>query len=369
MEVVVKLAKMGKKVAIIHDWLNGMRGGEKVLEELLAIFPDADIFTLFLERDKISEQIKDHRIFTSSLNRFGFIKKRYRQFLPLFPAAIEEFNLGGYEIIISSSHCVAKGIIPFPGSSHISYLHSPMRYAWDQYYSYFGGLRGFKKGFIKNRISKLRMWDVASSNRVDHFIANSNFVKERIWKYYRRESVVIHPPVDTEFFTSGGKNRNDFFLTVSALVPYKRVDLLIEAFNKTVKHLVVVGKGPEEKPLKKIAGNNIEFRKDLSGKDLKELFQKCRAFVYAGIEDFGITFAEAHSCGTPVISYKKGGVLDIVNDNNGILFDDQNTNGIIDSLEKFDDMKFDHNKIRESAGRFSRENFRKNFTGFLKDKL
>ncbi|MEN8153491.1 MAG: glycosyltransferase [Acidobacteriota bacterium] len=360
---------MGKKTAIIHDWLNGMRGGEKVLEELLVIFPEADIFTLFLEEDKISDLIKSHRIFTSSLNRFNFIKKRYRNFLPMFPSAIEEFDLGEYETIISSSHCVAKGIIPFPDSTHISYLHSPMRYAWDQYYSYFGKLKGLKKSFIKSRISKLRMWDVTSSNRVDHFIANSNFVKERIWKYYKRESVVIHPPVDTEFFTPGEDSRDEYFLTVSALVPYKRVNLLIEAFNITGKRLIIVGKGPEEKHLKKIAGNNIEFRKDLAAEELKVLFQKSRAFVYSGIEDFGITFAEAHCCGTPVISYGKGGVLDIVDDSNGILFEDQSAGGIVDALEKFENLKFDALKIRKSGERFSRENFRKDFNRFTKDEL
>ena len=177
---------MAKKVAIIHDWLNGMRGGEKVLEEILDFFPQADIFTLFLEEDKISEKIKSHKITASSLNKYAFIRKRYRHFLPLFPAAVEEFNLRDYQVIISISHCIAKGVIPFPGSVHFSYVNSPMRYIWDQYYSYFGSVKGLKKAFIKRQFTRLRMWDVTSSARVDHFIGNSNFIKERIRRYYHR---------------------------------------------------------------------------------------------------------------------------------------------------------------------------------------
>ncbi|MCK5003837.1 MAG: glycosyltransferase [Candidatus Aminicenantes bacterium] len=357
---------MGKRTAIIHDWLNGMRGGEKVLEELLDIFPDADIFTLFLEEDKISEKIRGHQINTSSLNRSGMIKKRYRYFLPLFPKFIEDFDLGGYDLIISSSHCVAKGVIPYPYSKHISYIHSPMRYAWDQYYSYFGELKGLRKTFIRSRISELRKWDVSSSERVDHFIANSNFVKERIRRYYRRDSEVIHPPVDTDYFTVGNKKEGEHFLTVSALVPYKRVDTLVKAFSRTGDKLIVVGKGPEEKRLKKLAGNNIEFRKDLANESLRELYRNSRAFVYAGIEDFGITFAEAHSCGIPVISYNKGGVTDIVNSDNGILYDSGESTGLLDAVEELKGKKFDREKIRESALRFSSDNFRKKITAFIK---
>ncbi len=357
---------MEKRTAIIHDWLNGMRGGEKVLEELLTIFPDADIFTLFLEEDKISEKIKGHKIRTSLLNNSGMIKKRYRYFLPLFPKFIEDFDLEGYDLVVSSSHCVAKGIIPYPFSKHISYIHSPMRYAWDQYYSYFGELKGLRKRFIRSRISELRKWDVSSSERVDHFIANSNFVKERIRRYYRRDSEVIHPPVDTEYFTPGDKKKGEHFLTVSALVPYKRVDTLVKAFSRTGDKLIVVGKGPEEKRLKKIAGNNIEFKKDLENENLRELYRSSRAFVYAGIEDFGITFAEAHSCGIPVISYNNGGVTDIVNSDNGILYDTGESEGLLNAVEELKGKNFDRDKIRESALRFSSANFRKKISAFIK---
>ncbi len=356
---------MGKRTAIIHDWLNGMRGGEKVLEELLDIFPDADIFTLFLEEDKISDKIKAHKIIASSLDRSGNIKKKYRYFLPLFPRVIEDFNLEGYDLVVSSSHCVAKGVIPHPYSTHISYIHSPMRYAWDQYYSYFGGNKGLKGRYIRKQISRLRQWDVASSQRVDYFIANSNFVKERIRRYYRRDSEVIHPPVDTVYFTPGNDSAEDYFITVSALVPYKKVDLLVEAFNRTGDRFIIVGKGPEERKLKKAAKNNIEFKKDLPGNELLDLYRNSRAFVYAGVEDFGITFAEAHSCGIPVISYGKGGVTDIVNKDNGILFGSKGQDGIVAALDEFKSKKFDKKVIRESALRFSSENFRKKMVEFL----
>ncbi|MCP5102755.1 MAG: glycosyltransferase family 4 protein, partial [bacterium] len=237
---------MNGKTAIIHDWLNGMRGGEKVLEVLLEIFPGADVYTLFLEEEKISEAIKTHKIFTSSLNRFKFIRKHYKHFLPLFPAAVEEFDLKDYDIVISISHCVAKGVIPHPGSLHISYVNSPMRYAWDRYYAYFGNVKGLKKFYIKQQISKLRNWDAASSSRVDYFIGNSRFIRERIHRYYRRDAAVIHPPVDTDGFKPIPNPKKDYFLTVSALVPYKENHLLVEAFNQTGDPLIIVGKGPEE---------------------------------------------------------------------------------------------------------------------------
>jgi len=352
---------MQKKVAVIHDWLNGMRGGEKVLEEILRIFPQAHIFTLFLEEDNISDLIRSHKITASSLNKYTFVRKRYRHFLPLFPATIEEFNLRDYEIVISSSHCVAKGVVPFPGSVHFSYLHSPMRYIWDQYYAYFGHVKGLKKSFIKSQVSKLRTWDVTSSSRVDHFIANSNFVKERIWKFYRREARVIHPPVDTDFYTPVENPSRDFFLTVSALVPYKGVEMLIAAFNKTGDRLVIVGKGTEEKKLKKMAAKNIEFRKNIPAEELRRLYQEARAFVFAGIEDFGIAFVEALACGTPVMALGKGGVLDIVSEDRGVLFPSQEVGGIVAALEQVKKTDFSSALLRESSLEFTAEKFRQRF--------
>jgi len=358
---------MKQKVAIIHDWLNGMRGGEKVLEEILDLFPDAHIYTLFLEANNISEKIRRHRIFASSLNRFSFVRNHYKYFLPLLPSTIESFNLADYDLIISSSHCVAKGVIPAPDALHISYIHSPMRYIWDQYYTYFGRVRGIKKAFIKKRISQLRMWDVSSSARVDYFIANSNFVKNRIQRYYRRESTVIHPPVDTDFYQPGDNPTRDYFITVSALVPYKENELLIDAFNRLGDTLIIVGKGSEEKKLKKRAGKNIIFKKNLPAEELRKLIQGAAAFVFAGIEDFGIAFVEAQACGTPVVAYKKGGVLDIVTGETGILFEQQCYEDIIDAVQKAKKTQWDSSAIRKNSLQFSKESFKMKFKTYIEN--
>ncbi|MCK4763855.1 MAG: glycosyltransferase [Candidatus Aminicenantes bacterium] len=360
---------MKKKAAIIHDWLNGMRGGEKVLEEILDILPEADIFTLFLEEEKISEKIKSHKIIASPLNKYKFIRKRYRNFLPFFPTAIESFNLEEYDLIISISHCAAKGIIPFPGSFHISYVNSPMRYIWDQYYSYFGHVKGLKKAFIKRTASKLRTWDVTSSARVDYFIGNSNFIKQRIEKYYRRDAGVIHPPVDTGFYCPGEDPQRTYFLTVSALVPYKGTELLVKTFNRTGDRLIVVGKGPEEKKLKKIAAANIEFKKDICAEELRQLYRDATAFVYGGIEDFGIVFVESLACGTPVVAFKKGGVLDIVKKGCGVLFEQRTESDLIAAIDKIKKTGFKTSFLRENSLQFSKENFKKKFNEMLAQKL
>ncbi len=342
-----------------------MRGGEKVLEEILEFFPEADIFTLFLEEQNISPKIKAHRIIPSALNKYSFIRNRYKHFLPFFPSAVEEFNLTGYDVVISSSHCVAKGVIPSPDAVHIGYIHSPMRYIWDQYYTYFGSSKWIAKSFIKRQVSKLRTWDVSSSARVDHFIANSGFVKNRIMKYYRRESTVIHPPVDTDFFQPAANPRRDYFLTVCALVPYKENRLLIEAFNRNGEPLIIVGKGPEEKALRKLAAKNIIFKKNITAEELRELYRHAAAFVFAGVEDFGIAFAEAICCGTPVAAYKKGGVLDIVTEDIGVLFDSQTPEDIIDAAAKIKKMDVSPLILRENGLKFSKDNFRKKFKDFL----
>lgn len=360
---------MKRKVAIIHDWLNGMRGGEKVLEEILDLFPQADIFTLFFEEEKISEKIKSHKIIPSSLNKYRFIRKKYRYFLPQFPAAVEEFNLKDYKLIISISHCVAKGIIPFPGSFHISYVNSPMRYIWDQYYSYFGKVKGLKKYYIKRQFTRLRTWDVTSSARVDHFIGNSSFIKERIHRYYHRDADVIHPPVDTDFYQPVENPQRDYFITVSALVPYKGTELLVRTFNETGDKLIVVGRGPEEKRLKKIAGENIEFKKDISNEELKKLYQHAIAFVYAGIEDFGIVFVEALACGTPVVAYKKGGVLDIVTDGTGILFENCTEADLKTAVEKIKKMGFKASFLRKNSLKFSKKRFITEFKKIVANKI
>jgi glycosyltransferase involved in cell wall biosynthesis len=360
---------MAEKVAIIHDWLNGMRGGEKVLEEILQLHPGADIFTLFYEPEKISPLIRSKRVFASSLNRNPLIKKYYQFFLPWFPRHIEAFDLNDYSLVISSSHCVAKGVIPAPDARHVSYIHSPMRYAWDQYYSYFAGAGYFRKKIIQRHISRLRIWDVSSAARVDDFIANSQFVRQRIKKYYRREATVIHPPVDTEFFTPAAKPSRDYFLLVSALVPYKNIGLVIESCRQLGEKLIIVGRGPEQKKLKRMAGQGSKFLPTVSAETLRELYQNARAFVFAGVEDFGIACAESQACGTPVIALNRGGVRDIVRDGvSGILFDEASVAAVKKSIRDSRGMDFDPARIRAGSLQFSAANFRDQFRQFCREK-
>jgi glycosyltransferase involved in cell wall biosynthesis len=360
---------MAEKVAIIHDWLNGMRGGEKVLEEILQLYPDADVFTLFYEPEKVSPLINSKRVFTSRLNRSALIKKHYQFFLPWFPRHIEAFDLNDYSLVLSSSHCVAKGAIPAPEARHVSYIHSPMRYAWDQYYAYFAGAGYFRRKIIQKEISRLRVWDVSSSARVDDFIANSNFVSQRIEKYYRRQATVIHPPVDTDFFQPAAKPSRDYFLLVSALVPYKNIGLVIEACRQLGEKLIIVGRGPEQKKLKKIAGQGSEFMQTVSAEILKGLYQNARAFVFAGVEDFGIAFAESQACGTPVIALNRGGARDIVSHGiSGILFPESTVVALKKAIQDSKAMNFDPAAIRELSLRFSAARFRAQFKEFISSK-
>ena len=360
---------MKGKVAVIHDWLTGMRGGEKVLEEILQLYPEADLYTLFLEKNKISERISSHPIFVSRLNRNRWIRKYYQYFLPFFPCHVEEFDLQNYGLVISSSHCVAKGVIPAPEALHISYIHSTIRYAWDQYYSYFGRLRGIRKSIVRRHISRLRTWDVASSARVDHFIANSQFVRERIWKYYRRQATVIHPPVDTDFFQPAVNPSRDYFLLVSALVPYKRIELVIQAFNGLGEKLCIVGKGSEEKHLQRLAAANIRFMGALAPDELRRLYQNARALVFSGIEDFGIAFVEAQACGIPVIAYDRGGVRDIIrHGQSGFLFAEQTMAALTDAVRQAMAMTFDPVLLRQNGLKFSPDNFRRQLSQFIAEK-
>lgn len=357
---------MAEKVAIIHDWLNGMRGGEKVLEEVLRLYPEADIFTLFYEPEKVSPLIRSKRVFASRLDRSAWVKKRYPLFLPWFPRHIEAFDLNGYDLVISSSHCVAKGAIPAPDARHISYIHSPMRYAWDQYYAYFAGAGYWRAKIIQREISRLRVWDVCSAARVDEFIANSNFVRQRIEKYYRRQATVIHPPVDTDFFRPGSEPGRDYFLLVSALVPYKNIALVIEACRSLGEKLVIVGRGPEQDKLKKMAGPDCQMLGAVDAEKLRDLYRNARAFLFAGVEDFGIAFAECQACGTPVIALDRGGARDIVRHGvSGVLFKAATVAALRDAVHAAQTMAFDTGLIRENSLRFSAARFRDQLAAFI----
>jgi glycosyltransferase involved in cell wall biosynthesis len=307
-------------VALVHDWLTGMRGGEKVLEVLCALFPAAPIYTLFHFPGSVSATIERHPIHTSFLQRAPGVRRHYRRYLPFFPAAIEAFDLAAYDLVVSTSHCVAKGAIPAPGAFHVCYCHTPMRYVWDQEHAYFPrrtGLVARLRGLV---LARLREWDVASAPRVDLFVANSSFVAQRIRRYYGRDAEVVHPPVDVDFFTPapGGdelrRGPGGYCLTVAALAPYKRLDWAIAACERLGVELRIVGDGPERERLARRAGGRTRLLGRVDGEALRDLYRGALCLLQPGVEDFGIAAVEALACGTPVVALGRGGVLDIVDD-------------------------------------------------------
>ncbi|NWG03049.1 MAG: glycosyltransferase [Syntrophaceae bacterium] len=364
------------KVALIHDWLVGMRGGERCLEVFCELFPQAHLYTLLHLQGSVSPQIEKMPIKTSFIQSLPFSKKMYRKYLPFFPMAIERFHLKGYDLILSCSHCVAKGVIPPPDSVHISYVLTPMRYAWDMYEDYFGGN---KSKLIPFFIHYLRMWDVTSSHRVDHFLCISKHVKNRITKFYRREAEVIHPPVDISRFRVQEK-KEDFFLVVSSAAPYKRVDLAIKAFNRLGFPLKVIASGPEEKRFRSIAKSNIEFLGWQPDEVVADYYSKCRALIFPGEEDLGIVPLEAMASGKPVIAYGRGGALETVVPYDplgkgrgapiGLFFYEQNVDSLVGAVEQFKkiEMEFDPFAIRNHALQWDREIFKEKVRNYIFDK-
>jgi glycosyltransferase involved in cell wall biosynthesis len=367
-------------VALVHDWLTGMRGGEKVLEAVAAEFPGAPIHTLFHFPGSVSAELEAHPIVTSFLQRAPGVRRHYRRYLPLFPAAIEDFDLAGFELVISTSHCVAKGAIPAPGARHLCYCHTPMRYAWDQEHAYFPRRRGIGARVRGITLSALRAWDAASAPRVDRFVANSRFVAERIRRFYGRESEVLAPPVDTRFFTpgeagpaaSGGNGAGrPYALVVSALAPYKRVDLAVRAAARAGIHLVVVGDGPGFAALRRQAGPGVELRGRLHGEVLRDLYRGAACLLQPGVEDFGIAPVEALACGTPVVATGRGGVLDVVEDSvHGVLCepvgdDEERADALAAAIDKARGIRFNFSELRSRAESFSVDRFREGFAALV----
>ncbi len=364
------------RVAIIHDWLPLVGGAERVLEQLLEIYPNAEVYTLF---DFVSREdapfLRGRKVSTSFLQKFPKVKNYYRNLLPLLPYAIEQFDLRQYELIISSSSAVAKGIISSPDQLHVCYCHSPMRYAWDlqaHYLKHSGLSSGIRSGFIRYALHKMRMWDVISSNRVDFFIANSSYIGERIKKTYRRESTVINPPVNINRFQIES-NKEDFYFAASRQVPYKRIDLIVEAFKLCPdKRLVVIGDGPEHKKIKALAGPNVEILGYQPDAVMVDYMRRAKAFVFAAQEDFGILPVEAQACGTPVIAYGRGGARETVIDKRtGLLFDQQTVPSILHALERFERLKdnFNSAEIRQHAESFSDLRFRQEVKHYIDQRL
>lgn len=353
------------RIALIHDWLNGMRGGEKVLEVLCELYPEATLFTLLYEPDKVSPviqrmNVKPHPV----LSRLPMAKSHYRHYLPLFPHFIEQFDLTGYDLVISTSHCVAKGVIIPPEAFHLCYCFTPMRYAWDQYHQYFPtDKKGISSVLIPYFMTHLRNWDQKTADRVDQFVAISENISRKIYKYYRRESSILYPPVDTDLFYPEKCAIEDFYLIVSALVPYKRIDTAIQAFNELNLPLKVVGKGPEMAQLSAKAGSNITFLGWQDDAALRNLYSRCKALIFPGEEDFGIVPLEVMSCGRPVIAYARGGALETVKEGiNGVFFYDQTADSLTKAIRNFEKSDFSAKEtIRESVSSFSRVIFKENF--------
>ena len=358
------------KVALVCEWLITFAGSEKVAEAILSVFPEADVYAVV---DFLPEEnrgwLRGKEVHTTFIQKLPGARKHYKSYLPLMPLAIEQLDMSGYDLIISSSHAVAKGILTGPDQVHVSYVHSPIRYAWDlthQYLREANLTEGLKSWLARLILHYMRIWDTRTANGVDAFIANSAFIARRIKKAYGREAKVIYPPVDIEKFTCC-EAKEDYYLTASRLVPYKRVKLIVEAFNAMPdKNLVVIGDGPEFKNIKAVAKSNIKMMGYQPDDVLKEKMQHAKAFVFAAEEDFGITPVEAQACGTPVIAYGRGGVLETVTEETGMFFSVQEAEAICKAVEAFES---GGGKSVEAchinAGRFSREQFTQGFSAYV----
>jgi glycosyltransferase involved in cell wall biosynthesis len=367
-------AKRVPRVAIVHDWLVAFAGAEKVLEQIIMCFPDADLFSVvdFMEE---RSWMRGKKVTTSFIQKLPQAKKRYRSYLPLMPLAIEQLDVSGYDLVISSSHAVAKGVLTGPDQVHVSYVHSPIRYAWDlqhQYLQQSNLTSGVKSLLARLVLHYMRNWDNRTSNSVDHFVANSAFIARRINKVYHRDSHVIFPPVDVEAFQRCDV-KEDFYLTASRMVPYKKIDLIVEAFAKMPQRkLVVIGDGPDMRKIREKATPNVEIMGYQPFSVLQEKMQRAKAFVFAAEEDFGISVVEAQACGTPVIAYGKGGALETVLDSSharptGLFFDEQTTAAIIGAVDGFEAgaVKINPADCRANAERFSIRHFRDNLRAYV----
>ncbi|WP_299095731.1 glycosyltransferase [uncultured Winogradskyella sp.] len=358
------------KKALVHDWYYINGGAEKVIHSFTNIWDDFDHYALvdFLNKKDRDDILNGEKVNTSFIQKLPTAKSNHRKFLQLFPYAVEQFDLSEYDLILSSSASVSKGVITNQNQLHVCYCHSPMRYAWDLYHQYLSESNfGYvKKMYAKKVLHNIRIWDVINTNRVDVFIANSNYIKGRIKKIYNRDAKVIYPPVDVKKFTLE-KSKEDYYFTASRMVPYKKIELIVSAFNNMPdKKLVVAGTGPELKKIKSIAKQNIELLGFVQDEDLKKYMSKAKAFVFAAEEDFGIVPVEAQACGTPVIAYNKGGAKETVIDlKTGLLFNQQTESSIIGAVDKFESLEIDHEIVRQNSIKFSKERFEKEIEEFV----
>lgn len=363
------------KIAIVHDWLVTYSGSERAVEQILQVFPDADLFCLFdIMSNEERSFLKGKKVTTSFLQKLPFKARLYRRFLPLMPIAVEQFDLSTYDVIISNCHATSKGVITGPGQLHISYIHTPIRYAWDMQNEY---LEASQPGLpmdiaMRVMLHYIRLWDMSASSRPDIILANSSFIAKRIWKIYRRESQILYPPVDVEIFSYQDR-KDDYYLTVSRLVPYKRLDLIMEAFRGMPdKKLVVIGDGPDREKIRRLVAANIQWLEHQSTNVLRKCMQNARAFIFAAKEDFGITPLEAQACGTPVIAFQEGGVAETVRGLDhpaptGVFFSEQTSRSIQEAVELFESIpeKISPQACRKNAERFSNLRFKQEFNDLL----
>ena len=366
------------KIAIVHDWLVTYAGSERVIEQMLKVFPDADLFCMFdILPEEEREFLMGKKASTSFLQKLPFKAALYRKFLPLMPLAVEQFDLSAYDVIISNCHATSKGVITGPEQLHISYIHTPIRYAWDMQNEYLqaSGAGRMTKLVMHLLLHYIRLWDLSASSRPDVLLASSSFIATRIRKIYRRDSEVLYPPVDVEFFSYHDK-KSDYYLTVSRLVPYKRIDLLMEAFRGMPdKKLIVIGDGPDSEKIKKLAAGNIQWLGHQNTEALRKYMQNARAFIFAAKEDFGITPLEAQACGTPVIAFRGGGAAETIRGldhlaPSGIFFLEQTSQSIQEAVELFESVSetIEPQACRNNAERFSNQRFKQEFGEHLSKK-
>jgi glycosyltransferase involved in cell wall biosynthesis len=354
------------RVAIVHDWLNQFGGGEVVLEALHELFPEAPIYTTLYDADVMPERYRTWDIRTSFLQRLPRTTAYFRYLMPLYPLAIEQFDLSGYDLVISSSSFWAKGVVTHPGTFHICYCHAPMRYAWDVYYESARDLPAAVRVPLAAIVHWLRQWDVVSAQRVDAFVANSRFIAGKINKYYRRDALVIYPPVDTQYFVPDGPVGN-YYVSVSRLRPYKRIEIAVEAFNRLGLPLKIIGDGAELSRLRKLAGSKVEVLGWQPRSKLRDYLAHCRGFVLTAKEDFGIAPVEAMAAGRPVVAYGAGGVLEtVIEGETGVFFDEQTPESLIEGVRRLEAlMPLDRSKIRAHACQYDRAVFLERMRAYI----
>ena len=358
------------RVALAHDWLTGMRGGEKVLEAICELFPDAPLYTLVHLPGSVSPLIEGRRIVTSFAQRLPDPARFYRHYLPLYPLAVRLFDLRDYDLVISSSHCAVKSVVTTGRTVHVCYCHSPMRYAWDQFDAYFGPeqVGALGSAVMRPVMRRMARWDAATADRVDRFLANSQYVAGRIRRYYNRGSTIVHPPVDTDFYTPDGRSGSPGFLIVSALVPYKRLEVAIEACRRVAVPLKIVGTGPERARLEALAGPGVQFLGWQSAEQIRQLYRESTATLLPGVEDFGIVPVEAQASGCPVVAFAEGGATEtVVHGTTGVLVGDRSVEGFAEGLAAALRTSFDRDAVRANALRFSRQQFRERFVAAVAD--